>query len=1001
MTVIKHMKTKILALAMLCLLSIGSFAQSDLITGKVTDRWGEPVSGALISLVSNPEVRVSTDAYGNFAIGAAVGDQLAIVTRELETTRAEVVDQNDLEVVIDYASKPVNLGFGISQRMAESTGSVSTTSSEEINRSSALSLSNSLYGNALGLTSMQNGGAVWEDYADFSIRGLKTLSNNNVLVLVDGFERSIGTLSREEVESVSILKDAAAVALYGFRGINGVVSVTTKRGRYNSMDIDVSYDHAFTTPLRLPDFANGYTYASAYNEALENDGQPAKYNSYEMDAFQDGTAPFLYPNVDWVNETLKDKGYSNIYNVGIRGGGSKMRYYTLLNLEGNDGFIKNTETNDGYSTQMKYSKANIRTNLDVDLSEKTKAEVNLLGIIAEHNRPGRIHGTLMDNLYTLPSAAYPIKTYDGIWGGNETWTTTNPVAGVQNTGYARSHARSLFADVKLTQDLDLITDGLSGSFRIGYDNYAEFWEGKTRGYQYASDRLGFNNGIPVDTIRTAGGESSDLSFSRSLGTQNRHFNFAANLDYETSFTNSELFTSLIYSQERIVYNGQHNTYNRQNLAGYAHYTMHNKYIADLTLVVSGSNRLAPNHKYGFSPTLSAAWVISNESFMQGVSAVDFLKLRASAGMINSDYIPAVNLWEQSYDGGSSYPFTDGFNSYGGIREGRLPTRDFKLERAFKYNLGLDAVLYKGLTITADGYFERRSNIFVPESGQNSAVLGASSAYVNAGIVDSRGIEIGIDYEKIKGDLSYFVGAKYTLAKNEIVEQLEAPRAYDYLKTTGQPVNQLFGLQAIGFFIDEAEIANSPVQQFSAVKPGDIKYKDQNEDGFINEFDVVPMGYNTAVPEAYFSFALGAEYKGLGFDALFQGAANYSAVLNTKSVYRPLVDNTSISNHYYENRWTPANVFAKYPRLTTESNDNNYRNNSIWIADASFLKLRTIELYYKVPKSVLENLRMKSAKLYVRGMDLFSIDGIDISDPEVIGVSYPTSKSINIGVAIGL
>ena len=473
------MKNKILALALLCLTSIGSFAQSNDVTGKVVDRWGKPISGALISIVDNPVIKVSTDKNGNFKIAAIPGNKLTIQTPAFESKTADVVDKN-IKVVMDYTSQPVHLGFGINQTIGESTASISSVGSEQLMKSSALSLSNSLFGNVLGLRALQNGGTVWENYPVFSMRGLKSLSSNGVLVLVDGFERSIGTLTREEVESVSILKDAAAVALYGYRGINGVISVKTKRGKYNTMEIDVNYDHAFTSPVRLPEFANSYTYANALNEALTNDGKSPKYNTYELHEFQSGTAPSFYPNVDWVNETLKDKGASNIYNVSIRGGGMRMRYYTMLNLEDNSGFLKNTEMNEGYSTQLKYSKANIRTNLDIDLSPTTKAEVNLLGIIAEHNRPGRIQGTLMDNLYTLPSAAYPIKTYDGIWGGSETWTTTNPVAGVQNTGYAKSHARSLFADLKLTQKLDFITKGLSGAIRFGYDNYAEFWETKDR-----------------------------------------------------------------------------------------------------------------------------------------------------------------------------------------------------------------------------------------------------------------------------------------------------------------------------------------------------------------------------------------------------------------------------------------------------------------------------------------------------------------------------------------
>lgn len=995
---LQHMKNKILAF-ILCLISAGSFAQSNGITGRILDRLGKPVAGATIA--NSKSEAVFSDANGNFTITAERGDKLVIQTPNNETKTVEIQDDKSLTILIDYASQPVEMGFGIKQTVAESTSSISSVSSEELMKSSALSLSNSLFGNVLGLTALQSGGAVWENYANYSIRGIKTLSSNGVLILVDGFERSIGTLTREEVESVSVLKDAAAVALYGFRGINGVVNIKTKRGKYKTMEINVSYDHAFTSPVRLPKLANSYTYANAVNEASVNDGKSPVYNEYALNQFKNGTSPSLYPNVDWVNEALKDNGASNIYNLSFRGGGLKMRYYTMLNLENNSGFLNDTETNNGYSTQMKYSKGNIRTNLDIDLSPTTKVEVNILGIIAEHNRPGRIQGTIMDNLYTLPSAAYPIKTYDGIWGGSSTWATTNPIAGIQNTGYARSHSRTLYTDAKLTQSLNFIAQGLSTSFRIGYDSYADLWDNRDRGYVYASDRLNFNNGVPSDTLRTKGGEVKNLVFTKSLGVQSRHFNFVGDLNYETKFGNSKLFASLIYAQDRLINVGQNTTYNRQNISGYIHYILKDKYVADLALVAAGSNRLAANHRYGFSPTVSAAWVISNEPFLKNQDLISLLKLRASAGMINTDYTPTVNIWNQSFDGGLSYPFKDGFTSYGGTQEGRLPTKEYKLEKGYKYNVGVDAVLLKGFTVTADAYMERRSNIYVDESGRNSAVLGASSAYVNAGIVDSRGIEVGVDYEKTINDMTFFVGGKYTISKNKIVEKLEIPQAYDYLKSTGQAVNQLFGLQAIGFFVDQNEIDHSPTQRFSTVKAGDIKYKDQNGDGFINEFDVVPMGYNTSVPEAYFSFNLGFEYKGFGFDATFQGASNYSTMLYTKSVYIPLAGNTTISDHYYENRWTPENTFAKYPRLTNESNDNNFRNNSIWIADASFLKLRHCEIYYKLPKSVLEKVKMKSAKLYVRGMDLFCLDKINIADPEVMGVSYPASKSINVGFALGL
>lgn len=995
------MKNKIITLLLLVCSSMNSWAQNEDITGKVVDRWGKPVAGALISVVANPQVKTATDRNGEFKIMVLNKEELEIRTSDFGI-KTVTVTQVPMVITMDFASEGVDKGFGIQQTIAESTGAISRATNEQIDKRSSLSLANSLFGNALGLTALQNTGTVWETGASLSIRGLQTLSSNDVLILVDGFERSIQNLTPEEVESVSILRDASAVALYGYKGINGVVSIQTKRGKYETKDISISYDHAFTSQKRLPDFANGYTYANAMNEALVNDGKSARYSANELEAFRSGKYPNLYANVNWVDEVFRDHGASNIYNIAFRGGGTKVRYYTMLNLQDNSGFIKNTEVNDGYSTQMKFSKLNVRSNLDIDLTASTKLEIGILGILSEFSRPGLGSDNLMTKLYTVPSAAFPIQTSDGIWSGSETWgDRMNPVALVQARGYSKGHSRTLFGDVKLNQKLDFITKGLSGAVRFGYDNTAVYWEGRNRTYAYANDVAAkWTNGAPADINRYTAGTNTTTGFSSSLDSQDRHFNFVANVDYQKILGEGKLFSSLIYSYENHVKNGQHNTNYRQNVALYTHYAHKSRYIADLSLMTSASNKLAPGEKWGFSPTLSAAWVISNEPFMRDVKAIDFLKLRASAGIINTDYIPAENYWKQSFSVGYGYALGNGYGWYNGSYEGRLPSVGSTREKAYKYNLGLDAAFLKGFVLTTDAYYERRKDIFVSSSGKNSVVLGVVSPYVNAGIVDSWGFETGLTYDKKISDFTLSLGGKFTFAKNEIKEQLEEPRAYDYLRTTGKSIGQIFGLQAIGFFIDEADIANSPTQQFSEVKPGDIKYKDQNNDGVINEYDFVSMGYNTRVPEVYYSFDLGGEWKGLGISATFQGVSNYTAILTTQSMYKPLINNTTISNHYYNNRWTPDNPFAKYPRLTTEANDNNYQTNSIWLADASFLKMRNCEIYYKLPTSIIAKAKMTTAKVYVRGVDLLCIDHINVSDPESVGVALPATKSIHIGFAIG-
>ena len=321
------------------------------------------------------------------------------------------------------------------------------------------------------------------------------------------------------------------------------------------------------------------------------------------------------------------------------------------------------------------------------------------------------------------------------------------------------------------------------------------------------------------------------------------------------------------------------------------------------------------------------------------------------------------------------------------------------EKAYKYNVGVDAKFFGGLDVTLDLWKEHRTDIWVTSDGKYSAVLGMDTPYENAGVVDSWGVELGLDYNKKIGDFAFNMGGNFSLNKNEIKEMLEEPRQYANLVQTGNPYGQLYGLEAIGFFKDEADIAASPTQTFSTVRPGDIKYRDVNGDKLIDANDKVAIGYSTTCPEIFYNVHLGAEWKGLGFYAMFQGTGNYSAVLNTKSMYWPLIDNTNISQYAYDNRWTPENPNAKFPRLSSQSNANNYQTSTLWLADRSFLKLRNLEVYYKLPSSFLEKTKVvNAAKLYVRGVDLFSFDSIDENDPEAYGVN-PMTKSIALGLSV--
>ena len=1001
-------KYKILALAIFACVTLNGWAQSeDNVTGRVLDEKGKPVAGALVSVEENPLVRVATDKNGRFEITAVKGSRLKVQTGDDAMKVVKIENGSELTVVMDYSSEKVNYGFGLQQTNAESTGAVSTVYAENIDKSSAFSIGNSLYGNVLGLTTMQSTGVVWEQMPSMYIRGLKTLNGNNgILLVVDGLERdnnwqALKYITPEEVESVSVLRDAAALALYGYRGVNGVVNIVTKRGKYDTREINFSYDHAFNYMTRKPELADAYTYASALNEALTNDGKQVRYSQNELNAFKNGTSPYLYPNVNWWEEVFRDRGASDIATLSFRGGSTKMRYYTMMNLQNNRGFIKNFDTNADYSTQEKYSKANFRTNLDIDLSPKTKMQANIMGILNEFSRPGMGSDNLISKLYQLPSAAFPIRTESGLWGGNTTWGENwNPVALTEGRAYSKGHTRGLYADMSLRQDLSSLTKGLGASVRIGYDNLASYWENHTKGYKYGMASVAsWENGLPIAGEEITGGKDTEMSGDSKLDWQYRAFNFQMNVDWQRQFGVHSLYSMLLYTYKYDNAKGINNTFYRQNAGWYTHYGFKNRYFADFTLMASASNLLAPDHRWNVSPTVGLAWLISNEKFMQSQNVVDFLKLRASFGMLNTDNIPGNGYWNETVGGGNGYPINNNFGGDGGWHEGRLASVNGTTEKAYKYNAGVDATLFKGLTLTVDGFYERRSDIWVSSDGQNSAVLGASGSYVNAGIVDSWGTEIGANYYKKMGNVELNLGGTFTYNRSKIIEMLEEPAAYDYTRSTGNPVGQIFGLQAIGYFVDQADIDNSLPQQFGPVKAGDIKYKDMNGDKVINSDDRVAMGYNSTCPEIYYSFSLGLEWKGLGFSAQFQGVGNYTAILSG-TYYHPLVDNTTISNYVYRNRWTPETPNARFPRLTTETVDNNLQTSSLWLADRSFLKLRNCEVYYKLPSSWLNRFWVKNAKVYVRGVDLLCFDSIDQLDPEAMNNSYPATRSILVGLSVG-
>lgn len=915
---------------------------------------------------------------------------------------ATVMSVNAQVTLNDKISQKVDLGLGVEQSKFLSTAAVTTISGEELQQTSAISLADALYGKLLGLTALQQGGFVGDEDkgAILNIRGYQTSSGDtDILILVDGYERPIDRLTVEEVESVTVLKDAAAVALLGHEGINGAILVKTKRGHIGKTQIKVGYSHKFTFDPEFAEMLNGYDYASALNKARANDGLSAAYTQPELDLFKSGADPYFYPNVNWKDKTFKNTGSEDRANVSVFGGNEKVRYYTMMDYTGSKGLLKDTKQGD-YDSQLKYSKANVRSNIDFTLTSTTKMAVNVLGIFMETNQPNDVSADgAAWYLYKTPASAFPFKTSTGIWGGNEAYGDANVAAKIQSSGFQKTHQRQLWADAKLTQDLGFWVKGLSAFISAGYANSSITNEhsskGHQYGYEYYTGTIGDKNNVQEVLM---GNLEEKLAFQHYVNKQWRIANSAFGLNYKTSFRDDDNFAaSLLYTTKGEMRDNRGNTFYRANWMGAFHYDLQNKYMVDLVLAANGSNRCYPS-KWAFSPTLSLGYIFANKP---EAGLLTYGKVRASAGIQHTDYVPGHGIWLSAWDSSNGYfIYGNQYSTGTGASLSSFPTTDFAQETATKFNIGTDLRLWNAIDITADAYYQKRSHIMLPATLENSYVVGIQSAYSDVGEVASYGFELGGKFAKKLGkDLYLNASGMLTWSRNEVTNFIGEP-TYPNTNPVGKRVNEAWGLKADGFYKDQADIDNSYRQEFSTVRPGDVKYKDLNGDKVINQFDYTSLGCATDLPELNYAFSIGVEYKGLGFNALFQGTGNYMKNLSyVTGVWDVLSSNNNLSKEYYNHSWDVMGDAALYPRLSSESVPNNEQGSDIWYKKVNFLKLRNCELYYKLPSRLTQKMNMTNVKIFVQGQNLLSFDNVDAMDAEVLSTVYPVLKSVNVGLSL--
>lgn len=878
------------------------------------------------------------------------------------------------------------------------TGAVSRIGGDELTDFYTSNVVNTLFGRIPGLTVQEVGAEPGADTPTLNSRGLGTFgSGTGLFVVIDGFASTLDFFSRltpGEIESVELLKDATATAIYGNRAANGVLVVKTRHGDVSSpLKIDFGVKVGFQQPLRLPEWLGSYDYATLYNEALANEGQSPMYQQTALDAYAAGDSPLLYPDVDWYDEIFRSTSPIYVYNLSASGGINSVRYFVHFNGVNNYGLLRNPMPTNDFAKRQSFSRYNFRTNVDVILSRRLTASIILGGSVEDKTTPGvsESASSIIDLAANVPPNAFPVLASEGKLGGNATFA--NPIGEMTERGYISYNGRTAQAALRLTEKLDFITQGLSVSGAISFNNYYKAYSNKTRSYARYTPVQDSSGEISFTQI----GEDTELGGDESQSYQWRNIVANAFINYDRVFDRKHYLKAMLrYDYDEYTVSSETLPYQNVGMAGQLSYSYDRRYIGEFTFGYHGTGNFAPGQRFGFFPAGGISWVISEENFLKDSNVVNHLKLRATYGLVgNSDIGGARWMYNQYYNWNGYYLFGDQYSQSDTYLEGTKANPYVTWEKARKLNIGLEARLFDYLYFTFDYFREHRYDILTTPDANVPSYVGFSRPSMNLGIVDNNGFEAVLGYNKTAGEFRYKVEASAWYAHNNVVYNSEAPQIYDYLYSTGHIVGQPFAYEAIGFFRDQEDIDSSPTQVWGEVYPGDIKYKDQNGDDVINEEDKYPIGY-TSRPELTLALDLQFQYKGFDLQMLFQGAVNRTVYLDGRQ-FQAFQNNGKIST-FALGRWTPETAdTATYPRLATTGNENNYQYSSFWQRNGNFLKLRYLSFGYTFSSPAMKKANVDGLRLYLSGTNLFSLDYMQgFCDPEVLS-GYPAVRTLSLGV----
>lgn len=1010
------------------------------VKGRVVDSNGEPVLGAAV-MVEGTNNGLLVDDNGNFTISAAEGQYIVVSLIGYVDKRVRVADKREYLIIMEEEATALEdaMVVAFSKQKKESVvSSISTIRPAELKVPSS-NLTTALGGRIAGMITQQLSGEPGRDNAEFFIRGVTTFNSNarGPLILIDNVELSSSDLARlqpDDIASFSVLKDATATALYGARGANGVILVTTKEGKEGRASLNIRFENSFSMPTKEVDVVDPVTWMSLYNEAVSTRDPlaPRPFSDKKIELTKRGVNPYAYPAVNWIDEMFKNYTTNQRVNANLSGGGKVARYYVAATFNNDTGLLKENNSN-SFNNNISLKTIQLRSNININVTNTTELAVRFSGTFEDYSGPLDGGSELYKMSLAADPVSFPMYYENPLSGGSATHIMfgntsdgnyLNPYARMVR-GYKEYSKMNLIAQVELKQKLDFITKGLAARALFNTTRYSYFdLQRFYNPYWYTMSSYDVaENTYTLNCINPDGG-TEYLNYQQGGKNINTATYLEAAIDYNRKFGGKhDVSGLLVYTMQNKLYANMGDLqsslpYRNMGLAGRFTYGYDSRYLIEANFGYNGSERFAKGERFGFFPSVGVGYIISNEKFFgpKLKKVVSLLKLKSTYGLAGNDQIGSSSdrffyMSNVNMNAGLGVDFGDEFSfNKAGVSISRYANDKITWEIAKKFDVGVELGLWDWITVQADYYREKRTNILMNRQSIPSTMGLQAPLRANVGEASSHGYEISVDANKSFAGGSWIsarFNMTYATGKYDVYE--EPDYGYEWLSWEGKRLNQITGLIAERLFIDEADIANSPTQMFGNVMPGDIKYKDINEDGIINSQDYVPIGYPT-IPNYIYGFGFSAGFKGFDFSCFFQAATECSFRINYEKT-APFVNNgqwgsvtaNAMLTEWADNRWTESNrdCYAMYPRLTPQIVSNNNKSSTWWLRDGSYLRLKTLEFGYTIPKKACQAMRMKTFRIYFSGTNLFTLSKFKMWDVEMSdnGLNYPIQRVFNLGLNV--